>query len=140
MMIFHPGPLVPWSLVFMLTPTWFALRRRLPILQTHQQAIFHKLLLSSNTLTYFFNIIDQLQVFAPDLCPALVDHSTRSLFPIVSPRRHLFQVQLNTMWIFFSNRLFQYSSFSPITVLPCGLQSAFLCPLLLVTMVGDFIQ
>ena len=41
---------------------------------------------------------------------------------------------------FFSNRLFQYSSFSPITVLPCGLQSAFLCPLLLVTMVSDFTQ
>ena len=137
MMIFQPGPLVPWSLVFMLTPTWFALRRRLPILQTHQQAISHKLLLSSNT----FNIGDQLQVFAPDLCPALVDHNTRSLFPIVSPRRHLFQVQLNTMWIVFcGNRLFQYSSFSPITVLPCGLQSAFLCPLLLVTMVSDFIQ
>ena len=35
---------------------------------------------------------------------------------------------------------FQHFSFSPITVLPCGLQSAFLCPLLLVTMVGDFIQ
>ena len=121
----------------MLPPTWFALRRRLPILQTHQQAISHKLLLSSNT----FNIGDQLQVFAPDLCPALVDHNTRSLFPIVSPRRHLFQVQLNTMWIVFcGNRLFQYSSFSPITVLPCGLQSAFLCPLLLVTMVGDFIE
>ena len=117
----------------MLPPTWFALRRRLPILQTHQQAISHKLLLSSNT----FNIGDQLQVFAPDLCPALVDHNTRYLFPIVSPRRHLFQVQLSTMWIYFSNRLFQYSSFSPITVLPCGLQSAFLCPLLLVTMVGE---
>ena len=89
-------------------------------------------------LTYFFNIIDQLQVFAPDLCPALVDHNTRSLFPIVSPRRHLFQVQLNTLWIvFWSNKLFQYFSLSPITVLPCGLQSAFLCPLLLVTMVGE---
>ena len=121
----------------MLTPTWFALRGRLPTFQTHQQAIFHKLLLSSNT----FNIVDQLQVCAPDLCPALVDLNTRSLFPIVSPRRHLFQVQLNTLWIvFLSNKLFQYSSFSPITVLPCGLQSAFLCPLLLVTMVGDFIQ
>ena len=118
----------------MLTPTWFALRGRLPLLQPHQLAISHKLLLSSNT----FDIVDQLQVFAPALCPARVDHNTRSLFLIVSPRRHLFQVQLNTMWIVFcGNRLFQYSSFSPITVLPCGLQSAFLCPLLLVTMVGE---
>ena len=45
-----------------------------------------------------------------------------------------------TVDCFWSNKLFQYFSFSPITVLPCGLQSAFLCPLLLVTMVGDFIQ